>query len=615
MKKLLEQVMDKTVPDGYVYNTASGSYFYKDGSWLNGKTLQMVHESKTARMNLAALQQISSLNESNAVQIGKSYTINHESFMYLGNNTFTKNGNYLSESAGRRTLAMLTESVATLEIPPGYLLDVPKEDNEYLRGVDGKWTSTGGNTPDDEKSTELDIKALEEINYKNRHNDYQIGDAVEFNGKEYAYVGDAFVEVGTAKRLPYNSKVSNVLFDKYSERENYPYYETGSSSELKDILKKMKESIGQSTEDTSAPAKSDEHVVDQEDLTDTAQEADADKSEEQKPEEAPAQDTQEEPKPEEASAEPEAKADEQKPEEQPEPAASTASSANDSVLPDEQEEISEDDISPKVPNGYVSTSRSGKRYVKRKNVWYEEESNKVLNSSASSMVERAAMKAIETYNKDNEGKEIPIGQEYTSNSGTVFTWNGTTFVDPKGRLLPKTALGTVLQYVRRDLGLDGAKNDAANTDDADKADDTSTDAPKQDSQKADTAQNNDRSAANDDVEDPLKAANDDIDFDEEVPAQNSQNANSDSNDTTASNDTDTDAEPSSDDLSQGDGEEEDEYLKRLAAAIKSNSNAPRITVLLGRGDPVSLLAADILLSGKQKEATDIINSLNTNSGN
>lgn len=54
----------------------------------------------------------------------------------------------------------------------------------------------------------------------------------------------------------------------------------------------------------------------------------------------------------------------------------------------------------------------------------------------------------------------------------------------------------------------------------------------------------------------------------------------------------------------------DSSLESLANEIKSNPMARKIVVLLSRGDDLSLLAADILLSGQQKEAAQILKSLN-----
>lgn len=55
---------------------------------------------------------------------------------------------------------------------------------------------------------------------------------------------------------------------------------------------------------------------------------------------------------------------------------------------------------------------------------------------------------------------------------------------------------------------------------------------------------------------------------------------------------------------------ESDKVTELAEIIKSHPNAKKIRVLLGRGDEVSLLAADILLAGKESDAIEILKSLN-----
>lgn len=50
-------------------------------------------------------------------------------------------------------------------------------------------------------------------------------------------------------------------------------------------------------------------------------------------------------------------------------------------------------------------------------------------------------------------------------------------------------------------------------------------------------------------------------------------------------------------------------VEDLAKKINSHPQSRKITILIGRGDKMSLLAADILLSGKTKEAVDILKTL------
>lgn len=68
-------------------------------------------------------------------------------------------------------------------------------------------------------------------------------------------------------------------------------------------------------------------------------------------------------------------------------------------------------------------------------------------------------------------------------------------------------------------------------------------------------------------------------------------------------------EPKPQDAPKSDG---DNSLESLASKIKASPFAPKIKVLLTRGDKVSLMAADILLSGQRDDAVQILKSLNNN---
>ena len=57
---------------------------------------------------------------------------------------------------------------------------------------------------------------------------------------------------------------------------------------------------------------------------------------------------------------------------------------------------------------------------------------------------------------------------------------------------------------------------------------------------------------------------------------------------------------------------ENPKIESLASKIKSSPFVQKIKVLLTRGDKISLMAADILLSGKRDEVVDILKSLNNN---
>lgn len=293
------------------------------------------------------------------------------------------------------------------------------------------------------------------------------------------------------------------------------------------------------------------------------------------------------------------------------------------ALPADDKEVKESDVESKVPNGFAIQSSSGKSYYKVNGQWFNAETDKVLNSGAAKMVERNAEKLIDQYNTQYSGKRIPIGQKYTSKQGNEYIWSGDKFYDKKGRTLPVTIADQVVARVKQDLGItdaeDTSNDEPVQVPGPDVTDDSTTntgstgqnDAPNPKATVTNINQNrmNQGPAGNDEDIDPhrhLDPANDsdDIEFDE-VPDDTQSPADD------ASNSSDATPDDQSD-VSQQDGESTDSFLKRLADKIKAHPLARRIIVLLGRGDDLSLMAADILLNNEQEEARKIIQSLNSN---
>lgn len=208
-----------------------------------------------------------------------------------------------------------------------------------------------------------------------------------------------------------------------------------------------------------------------------------------------------------------------------------------------------EESSTEVPNGYVYTSGKNKSYYKKNGQWFSVDTKKPINSSSSVPLERAAKAAID---KHNATSSVKIGDTFTSRKGITYKYvGGTRFISDNGKLLPKDTAQTVLNNLWQKADERKAQEQQDNQDEQ----------PVQD-----TAQNDQQGS-------PAPQP-------ESEPSQN-------------------------DNASQG-----NEPLKGLADQIKSNPEARRIIVLLSRGDDLSLLAADILLSGQQKEVAQILNSLN-----
>lgn len=207
--------------------------------------------------------------------------------------------------------------------------------------------------------------------------------------------------------------------------------------------------------------------------------------------------------------------------------------------------------STEIPNGYVYTSGKNKSYYKKNGQWFSADTKEPINSSSAVPLERAAKAAID---KHNATAAVKIGDTFKSKKGITYKYvGGTRFISDNGKLLPKDTAQTVLNNLWKQADERKAQDQQSNQDEQ----------PVQD-----TAQN-DQQGSSAPAPQP-----------ESDPSQN-------------------------DNISQG-----NEPLKELAEQIKSNPEARRIIVLLSRGDDLSLLAADILLSGQQKEVAQILNSLN-----
>lgn len=214
-----------------------------------------------------------------------------------------------------------------------------------------------------------------------------------------------------------------------------------------------------------------------------------------------------------------------------------------------------DENTNQVPNGIRITSKNGNVYQKKDGQWFNIETKKALNSSAAQGAERSAQKMIQIHNSNEDN--IKIGSTVTSKSNKTYTYlGGDRFMDAGGRLLPKSTAQALIQK-HKDEKSSGKEEDEQKTG---SSDDTSTDT------------------------------------------------------TDYTNTTDNTNSP--DDTSGGTGETDnqssDNPMQELADKINASPYARKIKVLLTRADKVSLLAADIFLSGKREEVTQFIKSLNNN---
>lgn len=220
--------------------------------------------------------------------------------------------------------------------------------------------------------------------------------------------------------------------------------------------------------------------------------------------------------------------------------------------PDSQGTPAQDTSSSDVPNGYVYKSKKGNNYYKKNGQWFNSATKKPVNSSSVPMLERAAQAEI---GKFNSSSPVKIGQEFKSKKGITYRYvGGNRFISDNGKLLPPDTAQKVL----------------ANLSQQSAGDESSPEGQPQDSQGAPQDSSTDNSTGSGTPPE----------------AQPEQGA------------------------AAGEDTNSDDPLQGLANEIKSNPMARKIVVLLSRGDDLSLLAADILLSGQQKEAAEILKSLN-----
>ncbi|EON7637243.1 hypothetical protein ABV23_RS01955 [Escherichia coli] len=214
----------------------------------------------------------------------------------------------------------------------------------------------------------------------------------------------------------------------------------------------------------------------------------------------------------------------------------------------------EDEPAVGVPDGYRFTSGKNKTYAKQRGAWFDVETKKQLNSGAAQSIERAAQQAIL---KHNESGAMKIGTKVTSKKGKEYVYvGGDRFIGPDGKMIPKSAAQAILD-----------RFESSKSENEPKPNDAPQEEPKAQEEPKPEAQAEPK-------EEPKEEPKP-----EPTP------------------------EP---EVEQGNG------MEALASQIKSSPYAKKITVLLTRGDKVSLLAADILLAGNKDEVVQILKSLNNN---
>lgn len=210
-----------------------------------------------------------------------------------------------------------------------------------------------------------------------------------------------------------------------------------------------------------------------------------------------------------------------------------------------------------VPDGFVYNSPQGKKYFKKGGTWYSSETKKPINGGNVALINRAAATQIKQLDSRSP---VKIGQEWTSKAGKTYKYVGDDrFISADGKLLPKSM--------------------------AAKAKDSLT------------AQKDDHKEENSEIKDKVDA---DIDNTSTATPEDRKEEER----------VDQERAVDDHDAKEDDHAEGEDKLKGLADRIKANPNARKITVLLTRADKLSLMAADILLSGQADKVKQILQTLN-----
>lgn len=488
-----------TVPNGYVYTSHTGAkYVFLEGFWFNDSNMLMVDPRKYPSMYASACQQIVEHNlASNEYKIGKKYIIEGKECTFIGENRFeSKDGILLTES----------EIVTELMADDHRVYNVSKET------LQKEWN-------------ELKFYILPPY-----ADDISIPAGMEVGGFKYVPKNHRFVDIKSGH------PVDPVMTRKLSDEGMRIARQLASKNKLIPIKSTLVQGNSRCEWNGKDFCDNDGNVVIPEQNAHTIINA-YQKFVKNHPEDFPTLTGEHEHSEQRFGSG-------EKPEQRGKP---TAFATKESI--NEADEEIEDFESITVPDGYRMTSSKGKTYTKKNNMWYDIETKKRLNTSASKSVELAAQRDIFRHNNSGAMK---IGTKVKSKQGKEYSYvGGDRFISADGKFIPKATAEKLL-----------AKYD-------------------------------EEKAVQDDVK-PEDSSTEQL-HQKEEPKTKPENI----------------SEPEPEKESETDNIAGDD-VQSLASKIKESPYAKKITVLLTRGDEVSLLAADILLSGKKDETVQILKSLNNN---
>lgn len=240
--------------------------------------------------------------------------------------------------------------------------------------------------------------------------------------------------------------------------------------------------------------------------------------------------------------------------------------------------LTESEVSS-VPVGYQYTTDKGTEFYKSSTGWKNSLSDK---SVAPKMAERLESAALTDIDETNAGSEFKIGKTYTDSKGNIYYYTGDDFVTVDGVSLSPDETDEAMKAVRVDPSAEPVEpvSDEEKSDESSDVDDANNLEPenKDDQGEKSDATPTDAPAP---VDEPKKAEP------PKVEPQNKPSAAPVSQ-----------LQPSKPTQPPAAEQTSDDAINKLVKLINRHPRMLRLRKLIKNGDPLSLLAADIILSGK-----------------
>lgn len=548
---------NKIVPNGYIYTSHKGSeYIVLEGVWFKHDNLKMVDPSKTHKMNEAAIAQIMNHNSTSKNLIGESFDITGNTYVYLGEGRFTENG------------IVITEDALPNELLSYY--ELPQNNIKVTEAIDSSDFSNFKKADPNKVEIPSGFKVGEHTYMKNKGVWQSGGTAVTdktFNKELNTDAINKIKELNKTEAYPINSTI---------EYKGEPLVWNGLSwIDSKGKQYKSSKFLDNIDEFIATAPKSDSTSGEQEGLSGVEKGLEVGKSRivDKNGKVFIYQGGDQFVNPDDESVLPTERALQHiKRYKQHQKGitattdldtgvTSTASNATPEPAPGQSNSTEPSSPAPSesgkgtssIPDGFMITSKAGVQYLRKAGQWISSKTKKPMNASAAKSIDMAAERKISEHNASSP---VKIGDTWTSSKNKEYTYVGDErFVSADGKMIPKSSAKQIFDKLSNEKQPEPAQNEPEG---------------QQGQPEPEVQPTNEPEVQPEPTNEP------------EAQPEDTQAGGS--------------------------------PLDALAQEIKKHPKARKITVLLTRGDKVSLLAADLILSGKESEALDILKALNSNDG-